>query len=225
VIYRAAILGAAGASFSPDDIAGLQLWLDASDETTITESSGSVSQWDDKSGNANHVSNGTASGQPTTGTRTINSLNVLDFDGGDVLEATFSLSQPYTSFVVTENDATGANAYVLTSSSPISGISWISSKWQLFAGSLLAGAVDAGPAITAGVFNGASSEIRVSGTTNSGNAGTNDMGNLMVGARGVADLNYDGGIAEALIYSGALSATDIEALELHLAAKWGITLS
>jgi hypothetical protein len=56
------------------------LWLDAADSSTITESSGAVSEWRDKSGRANHA---TASGtaQPTTATRTINSLNVLDFNG------------------------------------------------------------------------------------------------------------------------------------------------
>ena len=31
------------------------LWLDAKDESTITESGGAVSQWDDKSGNDNHA--------------------------------------------------------------------------------------------------------------------------------------------------------------------------
>ena len=41
----------------PDNI----LWLDASDSSTITEVSGAVSQWDDKSGNGNHVSQGTMS--------------------------------------------------------------------------------------------------------------------------------------------------------------------
>lgn len=56
------------------------LWLDASDITTITESSGAVSQWNDKSGNEFHVSQSTSGAQPTTGTRMINGLNVLDFD-------------------------------------------------------------------------------------------------------------------------------------------------
>ena len=72
--------------------ANLLLWLDASDSSTITHS-GNVSQWDDKSGNNNHVSQGTASKQPTTGTRTVNGLNVIDFDGGDYLEKT-SFSVP-----------------------------------------------------------------------------------------------------------------------------------
>jgi len=56
------------------------LWLDATDSTTITESSGAVSQWNDKSGNGRNAT-ASSTARPTTGTRTINSLNVLDFNG------------------------------------------------------------------------------------------------------------------------------------------------
>jgi hypothetical protein len=48
----------------------LALWLDAADTDSITLNGSNVSQWDDKSGNGNHVSNSTASTQPaylTTG--------------------------------------------------------------------------------------------------------------------------------------------------------------
>lgn len=69
------------------------LWLDASDSSTITAVSGSVSQWDDKSGNARHFTQATGSAQPITGTRTLNGLNVIDFNGttmvmggGDILD-------------------------------------------------------------------------------------------------------------------------------------------
>lgn len=66
-------------------------WYDASDESTITESGGSVSQLDDKSGNGNHVSQGTGANQPTTGTRTVNGLNVLDFTTNKMLYTTASV--------------------------------------------------------------------------------------------------------------------------------------
>jgi hypothetical protein len=56
-------------------------WYDASDSDTITESSGSVSQWDDKSGNGHHLTQGSGSSQPSTGTRTVNTINVIDFNG------------------------------------------------------------------------------------------------------------------------------------------------
>ena len=50
--------------------ADLALWLDAEDTASITLNGSNVAQWNDKSGNSNHVSNGTASTQPaylTTG--------------------------------------------------------------------------------------------------------------------------------------------------------------
>ena len=56
-------------------------WYDSSDTSTITEDSNAVSQWDDKSSNERHLINGTSVQQPTTNTRTINGLNVLDADG------------------------------------------------------------------------------------------------------------------------------------------------
>jgi len=63
------------------------LWLDAADTSTITESSGSVSQWNDKSGNGYNVTQSTGAAQPTTGSTTQNSLNVIKFDGNDFLIA------------------------------------------------------------------------------------------------------------------------------------------
>ena len=63
------------------------LWIDPSDQSTITEASGRVSQIDDKSGNGNHIT-AAGSDRPTTGTRTINSLNVLDYSGTNVMNRT-----------------------------------------------------------------------------------------------------------------------------------------
>lgn len=51
--------------FIPTSITGCLLWLDSSDPTTITHSSGVVSQWDDKSGNNHHVSQSDVSKRPT----------------------------------------------------------------------------------------------------------------------------------------------------------------
>ena len=49
------------------------LWLDASDETTITkDSNGFVSQWNDKSGNGHHATQSTPANQPTFDTDHIN---------------------------------------------------------------------------------------------------------------------------------------------------------
>lgn len=72
-------------SWTPTEISP-DLWLDASDTTTITESGGSVSQWNNK-GSKGNFTQATGAVQPTTGASTLNGLNVLDF-AGDYLTAT-----------------------------------------------------------------------------------------------------------------------------------------
>jgi len=62
-----------------------EAWYDAADEDTIAESGGAVSQWDDKSGNDYHLTQGTGSEQPETGSRTIGGLNVLDFSADHLI--------------------------------------------------------------------------------------------------------------------------------------------
>ena len=56
-------------------------WYDASDASTINNITGGVSQWGDKSSNANHLNQDTPSLQPRIDTRTLNGLNVIDFNG------------------------------------------------------------------------------------------------------------------------------------------------
>lgn len=67
--------------WTPSDISTFA-WFDPSDESTIVESGGFVSQLDDKSGNNNHVDMSYGGYQPQTGTRQLNGLNVLDVTGG-----------------------------------------------------------------------------------------------------------------------------------------------
>lgn len=55
------------------------LWLDAADPATITLVSGKSSQWDDKSGNARHATQGTDAARPTLKSAHQNGLDVLGF--------------------------------------------------------------------------------------------------------------------------------------------------
>ena len=71
-------LSGGGGGFSPDDVDDLGAWYDSSDSSTITESSGRVSQWNDKKGSANLV-------QGTTGSQPLvveNDLNKSEFISG-----------------------------------------------------------------------------------------------------------------------------------------------
>ena len=98
-------------SWSPAASLNVLLWYDADDASTITESGGAVSQMDDKSGNDYHLAQGTGSKQPTTGSRTQNGLNVIDFDGtDDTLEKIFTLTADHSVFMVGIID-TAANDY------------------------------------------------------------------------------------------------------------------
>ena len=90
---------AGGASFLPTDISDLELWLDADDSSTITESSGDVSQWDDKSTAGNDVAQGTTIQQPNTSTINGNASILFDGDAtdanADVLrDSTASITSP-----------------------------------------------------------------------------------------------------------------------------------
>lgn len=88
--------------FSPKQIAGLQLWLDAADANTITADTG-VSEWRDKSSTKSVWAQATGNDQPATGTATMNGKNVLVFDGSnDSLSASepMNTSMPLTFFIV-----------------------------------------------------------------------------------------------------------------------------
>ncbi len=55
-------------------------WFDAADPATLAADAGSVSLWQDKSGNQNHAAQATASRRPATGSATIGGLNAVAFD-------------------------------------------------------------------------------------------------------------------------------------------------
>ena len=97
--------------WTPADITTVG-WWDLSDEDTITESAGSVSQWDDKSGNGNNATQGSGSNQPTTG-GTIGTRNAITFDGvDDFFSVTNSplATQDFSIFVVFTSVNTQADA-------------------------------------------------------------------------------------------------------------------
>src|ERR1044072_5950068 len=90
------------------DLSGLVIDFDASDAATITQAAGLVSQWNNKgSYGGNAVSTG--SNRPTTGTRTMGTLNALKFNGAnhmDISSECFPLTAgPNCIFRVWDNDS------------------------------------------------------------------------------------------------------------------------
>jgi hypothetical protein len=235
--------GRALPGFSPSNL-NPALWLDASDTSTITASSGSVSQWDDKSGNGYNVTQATAANQPTTGSTTINGRNVISFDGGDSISytaTTVTLNQPNSVFAVVSSDsgvtgtrsvvngtgATNALVYVTASSERRVGI-WASPPGgQVVTSSLTALTDQTQPAVIGGIFDGSSSRIRLNGASSGAvNAGTMAKGGgFRIGANAAETGEFwIGKIAEVLFFDSLLSSNEIADVETYLAAKWGVTL-
>ena len=102
----------------PVDIVGndLKLWLDAADSSKIVidGTTGRVNTWQDKSGQGKDFSSGggssfnTAPGphQPSTGTRNLNQVNVIDFDGDQFLRSneTHGLGSTWSIFFLAQFD-------------------------------------------------------------------------------------------------------------------------
>ncbi len=89
--------------------AKLSFWLDANDSSTITHAAGAVSQWTDKSGNYHSLTQDDTASKPTTGAASQNGLNVISFDGGDLLKRNYSniLEYDQTWFIVARVDTGG----------------------------------------------------------------------------------------------------------------------
>lgn len=68
----------------PSTVSSLQLWLDATDTTTIDRDvNNKVDRWDDKSGNGNNLLQGTGTSQPLYNPLGMNNRPGLIFDGVD----------------------------------------------------------------------------------------------------------------------------------------------
>jgi hypothetical protein len=234
----------ATASFSPSDISGLVAWYDASNAGSITESGGAVSQWNDLSGNGYHLTQGTGANQPTTGTRTQNSLNAIDFDGSDWLERTGISSiggNAHTWFVVLHFDTIaggGNNGFFSLRTTA-------SSDWNS-ATSIRHCAI--GDTNVSSFYNSSVRSTKAVAATNSyvvglqrdgdshvtrvnGSAGTTATGlgttafainQIGLGAADSHADNLDGYIAEVLWYNSALSGGDITTVESYLNSKWSV---
>jgi len=83
--------GTTAAPFSPSDISGLQLWLDAttglfdatSGGSAVTTDGSAVARWEDQSGNGRHFTQSTSNDRPILKTSIQNNKNVVRFDGSN----------------------------------------------------------------------------------------------------------------------------------------------
>lgn len=224
--------------WSPANLgASLALWLDASDTSTITESGGAVSQWDDKSGNGNDVSEGIAANQPTTGANTQNGLNVIDFVGSAATAETLRTADGFANVddltVISVLKRTADFAVWMWPQDPtISVFPYF--RFGLYGNCQLR---INGAATSATTFDGNFQIIRADSVTGDvyadGVRTINATGATLTWPNSVPFIlggiptkteGFDGAIAEVIVVDGTLTADEITATEAYLADKWGITL-
>ncbi len=231
-----------GGAWSPLDLGdSLYAWFDAADAATITDAgAGAVSQWADKSGNDRHVTQGTGGNRPTTGTRTINSLNVIDFVRANTTflgAVVDSLTKPLTIMAVVDGDDTDNGQGIVhfrnapdDSQQLTLGINGgVTGHWGAgtqSGGATSTAAVNTNPHLLAGQYraSGQNTTLEIDGAADgSGDSGDGVGGQtLWIGKAGEA---YDGGLGEVLICVPAITDDDYTAAETYLATKWGITLA
>ena len=212
----------------------LKVWLDADDSSTITkDGSNKVSQWNDKSGQGNHVSQSTAGSQPLWVDSAQNSKPLIRFDGSDdsLFRNTYTggaITQPATVFAVLKMGDTyykmqmdskdGSNRFAIASgnSSAITFVMYGGAELETLNHYTNMRQYTL-------TYNGASSVARQSKTAYmSGNAGTMSMIGLILGDDWNGSSNSECDWCELLIYEGTVADSVRDSIEDYLATKWGL---
>ncbi len=225
----AAVTNNSEVEFSPDDLAGLSAWYDASQE--IVADGTAISSSTDRSGNGRHAVQATGANQPIFKAAIQNGRGVYRFDGtNDFLRVAFTRNQPHTAFAVAKVSAVngGNHQAIIDGNSDDSASLMITAGGTIlnaFAGALLATG-DAMGLVNfhriAAVFNGASSSIQYDAVAaDTGNAGASNAGGVSIGGNG-GNRAFNGDVGEVVLYSRALSAGEISQVMAYLSTKWGV---
>jgi len=232
--------------FSPRNIAGLALWLDAADTSTITVDQG-AKEWRDKSvaGSTKKFIQDTGNNQPATGTETMNGLNVLRFDGsndqmtatdpfltgtGNGLPVSFFIVQRIiaaTNFGMTYTTGGGFEFRQNASTGAMQVNSDAVTTVHTFTGS----SVGVDQLVTLILPSGVTNNLFYErGTLQSLSGSAQAKPNLTtsthtIGRRTGANLPANVRVAEIIAYQAQLSDAQRQAVERHLGKKWGITVA
>ncbi len=233
-------------TFVPSRLANLAAWYDASDPTTLTQNSGAVVDWHDKSGHGNTLEQPTAKARPQSGS-TLAGLNTLSFAKSEFLitaNSAFStnLFNASTAFVVADAPAQPVLQAVVSSGLPPN---YTTPRWELLlepngltnfdfdnttSGRLTTNVAYSGPAIWALGGRGGQQFMRKNGdllaSSNGPGGSVVDHHPLVVGGKmgggGVLSFPFTGTIGEILIFNRDLTTSETQSIEGYLACKWGL---
>ena len=226
--------------FSPLDIAGCVLWLDASAITGLANND-PVASWSDLSGNARHATQTTEAKKPIYMTNQQNGLPGVDFDRtnhGMLVDFSTGVSaQDYTFIFATKTETTNVNAdqrlfdfqsgrFIVSSvTATVGWVGWIT----LPEGWTNAVAATNAVQILSFVFDDAGASVfRDGASIATGKAWAQKALGGTVGMGREYDMTqygFDGQLYEVVVYTGALSSANRGLVETYLSDKWGIALA
>jgi len=222
--------------FLPTDIAGLQLWLDANDASTLFQDAAKttpagggdvVGAWADKSGQGNDATQATTANKPTVSAAAINGINAILGDGtDDELDISVGPLTVETIFAVVTNNSSGSDRTVLGVNAsfrlrfPATGTNEIEYRYNAVNASISAGFTEANANIFRAIYNGTQSNLSVNDgipdTQITAQAG-HTWGQVFSGPTRY----FSGLMGELLIYDSALSVGNIALILDYLKNKWG----
>ena len=230
-------------TFRPSQLTTLVGWWDASDSTTLTDAgSGHCSQWNDKSSNANHVTQATDAQRPVITASGINGLTTLTFTAASTqffekltltgmpnLTTGISCGVMMKSLSANNHALWDISATTLTNSTAF--LSQLANTIQLRSQNANASSKAFTDTTSAHIFSGSiSTALRdvyvdgVQGTPNSTSQSSLASTNLRIGCLFQNTEPMSGQIAEVVLFSGA-SSTERQKVEGYLAWKWGTVSS
>jgi len=210
----------------PSQLAGLKLWCRYNSGITVTGSG--VSQWDDVSGNGNHQKQGTDLDRPQKqGDGSILYDGIRQFTKADA----FTFEQPEYIFILGRQVTWTSNDKIFDGNVLNSGLIYqraATPELALYAGGSAVGNNTDLAVNTYGVFyaaiNGASSFTQVDSNspTSLGNAGSNDMNGLTLGANG-SNLEWSNiQLKEVVAGTGVLDAATAAQVIAYLSGVGGL---
>ena len=234
-------MGVAVPAFTPASISGLQLWLDASDSSTLFQNSNGttaataagdpVGYWGDKSGNGRHATQSDGTKKPALNSSNYlqNAKNGILGDGvNDYLITTASgfLVEPYTYFVVVKSLNSNRFDRIVDSPNENGNFNgWTGNNYVMFSGSLASGGTRTTSTQLCTVLYSnlpVSSLLRINGANS---FGPYDCGSGSPSTIGIfaGTLN---GFANVVMYEflgfNGISDTNRNLIESYLNTKWGV---
>jgi hypothetical protein len=216
-----------------------QLWLDAADTSTITESSGAVSQWDDKSGNGRNFVQATGANQPETGTNFINGLNTVYFNNKVMTLSDTVAMRPNSLTIVmvveTQNLSGRRDFFCNGAANAFASNNWIvgtNGSALDFLGRTPASVVSGGTVVvnkpyfwswvhTSAAVSGFSNRVSMFSNVTS-TVGTDNISGTFLGRNNLGTAGIISKIGEILFFDRELTRPELESVQGYFQNKWGI---